>query len=221
MRPDRPPRAPLPAPDRPRKASRARVEPGRRERTKLRNRAELLAAARKIFAEQSYDRTTVRDIVRATRLSVGTFYEYFRDKDAIFAAVAEEVVEALRERLRRVRTDPDLPLEERLYRTHLGYFQFVIEERGLYEFIQRNLPLMGGDAQLMRTLGSVRTHLLEDIEKGELPAMQASYVAAAMVGLAAGLGRQLLLDPAPDPEAAARFCTDVIFEGILRVGRRS
>jgi AcrR family transcriptional regulator len=193
--------------------------PGRRERTKQKNRAELLTAARRVFAEQSYDRATVRDIVRATRLSVGTFYQNFRDKDAIFTAVVDEVVAALRERLNRVRRDPTLPLEERLYRTHLGYFRFVVEERALYEIMVRNTPLGGGPAQLERSLWDVRAHLLADIEQGDLPELDAGYAAAAMVGLAAGLARQLLLESDPDPEAAARFCTDVIFAGILRVAR--
>src|SRR5436305_11785475 len=72
---------------------------GKREQTKARNRAVILAAARKIFGELGYDATTVRDVIRATDLSVGTFYEYFRDKEEVFAAVAEDAWGALRARL--------------------------------------------------------------------------------------------------------------------------
>jgi AcrR family transcriptional regulator len=194
---------------------------GRRERTKLRNRAELLMAARRVFSEQSYDGTTVRDIVRATDLSVGTFYQYFRDKDAIFAAVVDEVVTALRDRLNRLRRDPSVPVEERVYRTYLGYFRFVVEERALFEILVRSFPLGGGPAHLERSLADVRSQLLADIEKGDLPELDLGFPAAAMVGLASAVARQLLLESAPDPEAAARYCTDVIFTGILRVARRS
>jgi AcrR family transcriptional regulator len=178
-----------------------------------------MAAARQVFGERSYDRATVRDIVRATRLSVGTFYQYFRDKNAIFAAVADEAVAALRERLGRLRSDPALSLEERVYRSQLAYFRFVVEERALYEVVVRNLPFAGGDAQLTDLLLEVRGQLRSDIEKGDVPEMDPRFAAAAIIGLGGVVARQLLLEARPDPEAAARFCTDVIFDGILRVPR--
>src|SRR2546426_11957709 len=39
---------------------------GKREQTKARNRAVILAAARKVFGALGYEATTVRDIIRAT-----------------------------------------------------------------------------------------------------------------------------------------------------------
>ncbi|HSJ99174.1 MAG TPA: helix-turn-helix domain-containing protein [Myxococcota bacterium] len=63
---------------------------GRRARTKARNRAEILNAARRVFAARGYGAATVRDVVRASDLSVGTFYEYVRDKDEVFRALAHE-----------------------------------------------------------------------------------------------------------------------------------
>jgi AcrR family transcriptional regulator len=54
---------------------------GRREERKAENRAKLLAAARKVFAEKGLGAATARDIVRETDLATGTFYNYFRDKE--------------------------------------------------------------------------------------------------------------------------------------------
>src|SRR5437899_5183410 len=39
---------------------------GKREQTKARNRAVILAAARNVFAALGYEATTVRDVIRAT-----------------------------------------------------------------------------------------------------------------------------------------------------------
>src|SRR2546423_15545692 len=100
---------------------------GKREQTKARNRAVILAAARKVFGTLGYQAASVRDVVRATDLSVGTFYEYFRDKQAIFAAVAEEAWTGVRGRLRAVRRDPRLPVTDRVRLAHLAYFQFVVQ----------------------------------------------------------------------------------------------
>ena len=47
---------------------------GKREQTKVANRAAILEAARQVFGELGYDVATVRDIIRRTDLSVGAFY---------------------------------------------------------------------------------------------------------------------------------------------------
>src|SRR3954465_8578356 len=76
---------------------------GRRERTKERNRAAILSAARAAFASAGYGGTAVRDIVRRTDLSPGTFYNYFRDKESIIPALVEESTTRVRARLREGR----------------------------------------------------------------------------------------------------------------------
>lgn len=64
---------------------------GKREKTKQRNRAIILRSARECFLEHGYDDVTVRDIIRATGLASGTFYNYFEDKPAVFNALLDEV----------------------------------------------------------------------------------------------------------------------------------
>jgi len=51
-------------------------------------RAQLLAAATKVFAERGYDATTVDDIVGAAGISHGTFYIYFTSKDEVLQILA-------------------------------------------------------------------------------------------------------------------------------------
>src|ERR671916_450322 len=50
---------------------------GRREERKAQNRAKLLEAARKVFAEKGLGEATARDIVRETDLASGTFERGF------------------------------------------------------------------------------------------------------------------------------------------------
>src|SRR5690349_6673866 len=81
-----------------------RAEPlGKREQTKLQNRELILAAARQVFAELGYGATTVRDIIRATPLASGTFYNYFRSKEQIFEALRDETALQLRPVIRDAR----------------------------------------------------------------------------------------------------------------------
>src|ERR1044071_2209561 len=81
-----------------------RAEPlGKREQTKLQNRELILAAARQVFAELGFGATTVRDIIRATPLASGTFYNYFKSKEEVYQALRDEEALAVRPRLARAR----------------------------------------------------------------------------------------------------------------------
>jgi len=51
-------------------------------------RAQLLAAATKVFVERGYDATKVADIVGAAGISHGTFYIYFTSKDEVLQILA-------------------------------------------------------------------------------------------------------------------------------------
>jgi len=64
---------------------------GKREQTKAQNRQLILEAARRVFAELGFGATTVRDIVRATPLASGTFYNYFTSKEELLVAVVHEL----------------------------------------------------------------------------------------------------------------------------------
>jgi AcrR family transcriptional regulator len=68
----------------------------RRQRIKQQNRQFILDAARQVFAEQGYGAATIRDIIRATPLAAGTFYNYFTSKEDVRRALDAEMAAALR-----------------------------------------------------------------------------------------------------------------------------
>jgi AcrR family transcriptional regulator len=53
-------------------------------------RTQILDGARRCFAEYGYDGATVRRLEEATGLSRGAIFHHFRDKDALFLALARE-----------------------------------------------------------------------------------------------------------------------------------
>jgi len=188
---------------------------GRREQTKVRNRSVLLAAARKVFIEIGFEAATVRDIVRASGLAVGTFYEYFRDKEEAFSAVAREAAAELRRRVRAERRARSVPFEDRVYRAYLAYFRFACEDRALFELLDRNaFALRDGLApDLAIAVRELREDLFAETPEA-LGGLDADYVAVAMIGLASLVGRRMLSRPDPSPEEAARFCTRFALEGL-------
>ncbi len=57
--------------------------------------AQLLAAARKVFAERGYHKAGVSDIIREAGVARGTFYNYFDSKRAVFQHVLDGITEDL------------------------------------------------------------------------------------------------------------------------------
>jgi AcrR family transcriptional regulator len=58
-------------------------------------RTAMMQAAVEIFAANGYQAATIRDIVQAADVSVGTFYFYFPDKETLFIHLYEETADFL------------------------------------------------------------------------------------------------------------------------------
>src|SRR4051812_40212568 len=113
------------------------VATGRREATKERNRAAILSAARVAFAADGYGGTAVRDIVRRTSLSPGTFYNYFPDKESIFLALVEDSTARVRTVLRDARRSAS-SLEDFVGGAYRAFFGAIAEDPAVFELLRRN-----------------------------------------------------------------------------------
>ena len=58
-------------------------------------RTQILDAARELFADRGFARTSMNDIVEASGLSIGAIYRYFKSKDDIVVGVCEQGRQAL------------------------------------------------------------------------------------------------------------------------------
>jgi AcrR family transcriptional regulator len=198
------------------------VRAGRRERTKANNRAAILDAAREVFAEIGYDAAGVRDVIRRTDLASGTFYNYFPDKESVFRAVVDLSAQEIRKRLRETRAEATT-LEEFVGDAYLAWFRFLVEDRLLFELMRRNtgtIRELFGDPMLGAGVDDLRADLRAAIARGDVPGLDADYMAGSMAGVALELGVRMAERDPPDPEGAARFATELFLGGIARLGRR-
>jgi AcrR family transcriptional regulator len=101
-----------------------RAEIGREKRA--RTRAQLVAAARSLFARQAAESVTVDDVVREAGLAKGTFYVHFEDLHALVAALAEELVKSFDDLLQPAR----LSLKEPALRIAFGCSCFIDKALG-------------------------------------------------------------------------------------------
>lgn len=77
------------------------VQAGRREASKRATRAALQQAADRLFAEQGYAATTVREIADAAGVTERTFFRYFAGKEELIIDEALGWLPVLQERVRR------------------------------------------------------------------------------------------------------------------------
>jgi AcrR family transcriptional regulator len=190
---------------------------GRRAERKAQNRAKLLSAARKVFAEKGLGAATARDIVRETDLASGTFYNYFDSKEAVFRALVEELAAKARERVRAQRREPGRTVEERVEAAYRAYFELVFEERELFEVFRRNAGVIAAMADRDWFADGERD-LLEDLlawaRAGEMPDVDMALLAQAMFGAGVHVANHLVDENAPDIDAAARFCARLFLGGV-------
>ncbi len=112
-------------------------------------------------------------------------------------------------------------LEEFVGDAYRAWFEFLVEDRLMFELMQRNagtIRALFGDP----ILGAGVEELLEDltaaIARGDIPPLDADYMAGAMAGAALELGvRMAERDPA-DVDGAASFATELFLGGIARLG---
>lgn len=69
--------------------------PSRRQLYAEQTRADLVAAARKLFVEKGFADTSVEAVTAAAQVSKGTFYHHFPDKKAMFAQLYTELVQQI------------------------------------------------------------------------------------------------------------------------------
>ena len=200
---------------------------GRREERKANNRAKLLAAARRVFAEKGLGEATARDIVRGTDLATGTFYNYFTDKEDAFRALLEELSEKARRVARTQRRQPGRTLEERIEGAYRSYFQIAVEDRELFAVFRRNagaIAMMPDEALFEAGIEELFEDLVDWKAEGDLPlaAIDLDYLATSIVGAGFQVATRLMDSQPPDVDAAAHFCTRLFMGGIseLAAGRR-
>lgn len=105
----------------------------RKEREKEEMRLLILKAARKLFLEQGFEKTSVRNIADAIEYSPATLYLYYKDKNELLFAVHEDAFLKLMEELSSVK-DIKEPFERLVEMGH-RYIKYAIENPELYDLM--------------------------------------------------------------------------------------
>lgn len=97
-------------------------------------RARIIEVAEALFQKKSYQDVGVREIARAAGCSHTAIYQYFKTKDSILYAVAEEPLERLYVTCLAV-CQEQLSKKEKLLQLCQVYIDFGFQERNFYDLL--------------------------------------------------------------------------------------
>lgn len=183
----------------------------RRELTKTQNRETILAAARLVFGRLGFAGATVRDIIRATPLASGTFYNYFKSKEQVYQALRDEEAQLLRPRLRHARAQA-ATAEEFIAACFRTFFWFEVE-KGETKGDRFRLD----SPQVLAGFEELREDIQAAMARGQLPGGDARLLTAAITGLAFELAEEV--KRGGEVEKVTRFATTLVLGGMAALAK--
>jgi AcrR family transcriptional regulator len=191
--------------------------PGKREQTKVANRQAILDAAREVFGELGYEAATVRDIIRRTGLAAGTFYNYYRSKEEVFAALADDGAKRFAPILKSLR-GKGYSFEAFVHAAISAYFTFIAGEQRTWVARrpagEPHPHVQGETPEMAAVFAEIRDALSEDIAERKTPFGDPTYMAAACIAIARDVGDKMLERRPVDTKGATDFAVSMILGGL-------
>jgi AcrR family transcriptional regulator len=190
---------------------------GKREQTKVQNRQAILDAAREVFGELGYETATVRDIIRRTGLAAGTFYNYYRSKEEVFAALADDGARRFAPILKAIRAS-SADFESFVRQAIVAYFDFMADEHTSWlarrPAGEPHPHVQGETPEMAAVFAEVKDAIEDAIAAGKGPKSDPDYMACACIAVAREVGERMLSRRPVDTAAAADFAVAMILNGV-------
>jgi AcrR family transcriptional regulator len=207
------------------KAHRERPEKepqSRRERRASRRRAEILAAAAEVFADNGFAATTIKAIADAADVSEGTLYNYFGGKREILLAVAREaegpMAQALLDAARLESREAIVTLFARAFdlsEARIPYLRTLLTASWTDDSIMQQFLTV----RLGRVYAALQAFIAQRIEDGIFRPIDPATGARMAMGMFGGLILPALrgLEPLPTAQerrAIAETVADLLLDGV-------
>ncbi|MGJ4995456.1 TetR family transcriptional regulator [Bradyrhizobium sp. HKCCYLR20261] len=171
---------------------------------------QILACAVELMAEKGSDALKMSDIVERTGIGFGSLYQYFPDKTAVIATLAERYNaigrDCVRKELTRLETLDDL--QSVLGRITDSYYHFFIDEpvvRDIWHVTQADRALQALDAEDFTVLTGLLIQALQPFAPQLRGKTLDEFCQLMMVLIAAAVRHAVTLPPKDGRRALARF----------------
>ena len=145
-------------------------------------RAQVLAAARRLFAERGFHATTTRDLAKAADVNDALLYRYFANKQEILAALVDEAV-AVFESAPALPIDAPLTLEELLTLAGVGFIDRARANLDLLTILIADSRALEGDTRFVAFIDRAASGLAVLLDRkaggtGQEEGLHAGYLTA-------------------------------------------
>ena len=138
----------------------------RREREKLRQRKEMLAAALGLFSQKGYHNVSMQEIAQKAEFAIGTLYKFFKNKEDLYKALMLEQANKFDDELTKAIKEPDDEIEKlrnyarakgELFRANVAMIRlYFAETRGAsFNVMALDSEIRQQYYQFLQTLASV------------------------------------------------------------------
>lgn len=143
----------------------------RREREKLRQRQEILAAAIELFSEKGYHNVSMHEIAGKAEFAIGTLYKFFRNKEDLYKALILGQADEFHNALTRAIEEPGDEVEKlrryvktkgEVFRANVSVIRLYFAETGGGSF---NV-MAGLDSEIRKRYGEFLQSLALIFESG-------------------------------------------------------
>ena len=180
----------------------------------------ILDAALGEFGDNGFSESSIVSITRRAKVALGTFYTYFDSKEALFAALVEDMSARVREEVAPALSEASnaMDAEGRALAAYLG---FAARNKEVYRIIDES-EFVAPDAY-RRHYETVAARIIDRFragaDKGELrpgDALEREVQAWATMGMNVFLGLRFAVWGDEDPERVAAIANDLITRGLGR-----
>jgi len=99
-------------------------------------RESILLTSLHLFSTYGFHRTTIPDIAKALKMSVGNLYNYFASKDVLAKEIIKYTSEALGSEIKII-NNMDVPTDKKIYKIVEVYFTMAKEKPEMIEYFLR------------------------------------------------------------------------------------
>ncbi|AGE87424.1 TetR/AcrR family transcriptional regulator [Cronobacter sakazakii] len=174
----------------------------RRIDTMEENRAKLIAAARKAFAEKGFAAASMDELTASVGLTRGALYHNFGDKKGLLAAVVAQVDGEMAQRAKAAAAGVEDPWET-LIAEGVAYIQMALDEEVRRIVLLDGPAFLGDPAQWPSQnscLDATRETVISMMARGIIKPVDADAAARLLNG--AALNAALWVAASPEPEEA-------------------
>lgn len=192
-------------------------------------RADILAAARHVFASRGIDGTSVREVAEAAKVNTAMIYYYFKDKEDLYRSVLSDSFSPLAAIWDDRIFKGAAPVQEKIRKYVEGYIRFQQVNEDLRRIMAMEFAGSGGsitwicEKHFSDNYRKLVKILKEGMKTGELKKVDPSLAIASLFGI---IIHNFIMEPLAEyvhgkhvnlsPRKFGAFVTELFFSGLGR-----